>query len=272
MKRCGNCGKTKPFDDFNKCRRASDGRQRLCRQCDNAARRANAARKRAEATPCVTGCGKIAVKRWMCQGCYRRERYGDCTVDGCALPAEGPGGLCSTHNDHTTGRYRPAAEVTGGGLHPHVVARSSGGVTSAGSLYLVRLRDDDGTTFLKIGISEREILYRLNQYGDRLVDVLHVETCSLFDMSRTEAWLHTWKARRDGFHYEPAWRFAGYTECYVDRPATIRAFHHALRHTRIEDVTERHLVGAEIIALRESPEIRKQVGEGFDNWIARHQR
>lgn len=33
FKRCSKCGQVKPIGDFNKCKRASDGLQRYCKQC-----------------------------------------------------------------------------------------------------------------------------------------------------------------------------------------------------------------------------------------------
>ena len=39
FKRCSKCGQVKPIGDFNKCKMASDGLQRYCKQCQKAVRK-----------------------------------------------------------------------------------------------------------------------------------------------------------------------------------------------------------------------------------------
>lgn len=41
VKRCSTCGEIKPLTDFNRLRRASDGRQYSCRECNRAYHYAN---------------------------------------------------------------------------------------------------------------------------------------------------------------------------------------------------------------------------------------
>ena len=46
MKRCGTCRKSKPLSDFNRKRKASDGLQEVCRECNRASSRAYYAKNR----------------------------------------------------------------------------------------------------------------------------------------------------------------------------------------------------------------------------------
>ena len=207
-------------------------------------------------------CDRAAQRGGLCDHHYRLDRYGVCVVDGCDYPRHSKStdrcqthkekppcsedgcdkpskgaGLCSMHYSRDRGGSRPEAEYHRSGLTPKTVAdRVETRETDVGWLYRLEMRDDDGTTYQKIGVTEVPRHLLTNRYGKKLVKVLDFFEMRLFDAVCLENALHVAKKSSPKLekllHFEPTKTYKGSTEAWTDCGARLTSiyFYTAIIH------------------------------------------
>lgn len=116
-KTCIRCGKTKPLDEFNRARKAKDGRRSECRKCDREARQAYYVANRTERKAAARA--YRAANKEKARASDLRRGYGltledydemlgaqgnACAI--CGMTPEENGKRLSVDHDHETGAVR----------------------------------------------------------------------------------------------------------------------------------------------------------------------